>query len=86
MTQPPPAEIGMHVDEVDTPALLIEMASFEHNLQRMADRARELGGALRPHAKMHKSPEIAAIQLQLGAVGQCCQKLSESDILVESGI
>jgi 3-hydroxy-D-aspartate aldolase len=86
MTQPPPAEIGMHVDEVDTPALLIEMASFEHNLQRMADRARELGVALRPHAKMHKSPEIAAIQLQLGAVGQCCQKLSEAEILVESGI
>ena len=85
MTQPPPAEIGMPVDKVDTPALLIEMAPFERNLRLMADRARELGVALRPHAKMHKSPEIAALQIALGAAGQCCQKLSEAEVLVEGG-
>lgn len=86
MTQPPPAEIGMPVDEVDTPALLIEMAPFERNLRLMADRAQALGVALRPHAKMHKSPKIAALQMELGAVGQCCQKLSEAEVLVDDGI
>ena len=76
----------MPVEEVDTPALLIEMKPFERNLLLMADQARALGVALRPHAKMHKSPRIAALQAGLGAVGQCCQKLSEAEIMVEGGI
>jgi len=86
MTQPPPADIGMPIEDVDTPALVIELAPFERNLKLMADRARALGVALRPHAKMHKSPKIAALQIELGAVGQCCQKLSEAEILVNGGV
>lgn len=76
----------MPVDEVDTPALLIELDPFERNLTIMADQARALGVALRPHAKMHKSPKIASLQIELGAVGQCCQKLSEAEVLAEAGI
>ena len=86
MTQPPPAEIGMPVDDVDTPALMIELDPFERNLKLMAERASAFGVTLRPHAKMHKSPKIAALQGELGAVGQCCQKLSEAEVLVDGGI
>jgi 3-hydroxy-D-aspartate aldolase len=86
MTQPPPAEIGMPIDDVDTPALVIELNPFERNLKFMAERASAFGVALRPHAKMHKSPTIAALQGELDAVGQCCQKLSEAEVLVDGGI
>ncbi|MDP7382293.1 MAG: DSD1 family PLP-dependent enzyme, partial [Alphaproteobacteria bacterium] len=69
----PPAVAGMSVDEVDTPALIIDLDAFERNLDRMAAAARDLGVGLRAHAKTHKSPIIAAQQISRGAVGQCCQ-------------
>lgn len=83
----PPAAIGMRLDEVDTPALLIDLDAFERNLQRMADAVPPNGRVrLRPHAKTHKSPIIARQQIALGAVGVCCQKVSEAEILVDGGI
>ena len=75
MLQPPPAEPGAPVDEVDTPALLIDLDALEHNLDHMAALAREAGVKLRPHAKTHKSPVIAHLQMARGAVGQCVQKV-----------
>ena len=74
MLQPPPAEPGAPVDEVDTPALLIDLDALEKNLDRMAALARKAGVKLRPHAKTHKSPVIARLQMSRGAVGQCVQK------------
>ncbi|HJZ44883.1 MAG TPA: hypothetical protein VJ233_14270 [Hyphomicrobiaceae bacterium] len=74
----PPATIGAPLAAVDTPALLIDLDAFERNLKRMADFARGAGVRLRPHAKTHKSPDIAARQVALGAVGVCCQKVSEA--------
>src|SRR6185295_18894236 len=82
----PPAAVGMRLAEVDTPALLIDLDAFERNLQRMADFTRKAGVRLRAHAKTHKSPIIAAKQIALGAVGVCCQKVSEAEVLVEGGI
>ncbi|MBM3560262.1 MAG: DSD1 family PLP-dependent enzyme, partial [Alphaproteobacteria bacterium] len=82
----PPAEPGMAVEEVDTPTLLVELDALDRNLRRMADAARAAGVALRPHAKMHKSPDIARLQLGLGAVGQCCQKVGEAEAMVAGGI
>ena len=82
----PPAVAGMSVDEVDTPALIIDLDAFERNLDRMAAAARDLGVGLRAHAKTHKSPIIAAQQIARGAVGQCCQKVGEAEILVAGGV
>lgn len=84
--QPPPAEIGMALDDVDTPALLVERPAFERNLQSMADFATAAGLRLRPHAKTHKCPEVARRQAALGAVGQCCQKVGEAEVMVAGGI
>ncbi|MEM6499759.1 MAG: DSD1 family PLP-dependent enzyme [Pseudomonadota bacterium] len=86
MSPRPPAEPGMSFDEIDTPALLIDLDAFEANLATLAAAAKESGVRLRPHAKTHKSPIIARKQMALGAVGQCCQKVSEAEILVEAGI
>jgi 3-hydroxy-D-aspartate aldolase len=86
MLQPPPAEPGAPVDEVDTPALLIDLDALEKNLDLMAALAREAGVKLRPHAKTHKSPVIAHLQMARGAVGQCVQKVSEAEILAWGGV
>jgi D-threonine aldolase len=86
MPLPSPAAVGMALTEVDTPALLVDLDAFERNLSRMADFARSAGVRLRPHSKTHKSPIIAAKQVALGAVGVCCQKVSEAEVMVEGGI
>jgi 3-hydroxy-D-aspartate aldolase len=86
MPLPPPAAAGMALAEIDTPALLIDLDAFERNLQSMADFVRAAGVRLRPHAKTHKSPIIAARQVALGAIGVCCQKVSEAEVMVAGGI
>jgi 3-hydroxy-D-aspartate aldolase len=86
MTIQPPAEIGMSLDEVDTPALIIDLAAFERNLKRLAERAAASGVRLRPHAKTHKCPVIALKQIELGAVGVCVQKVSEAEAMVYGGV
>lgn len=83
---PAPAAVGMHVRDVDTPALLIELDAFEANIARMRDRMAGTGVAFRPHSKTHKSTAIAALQLDSGAVGVCCQKVSEAEIMVQGGV
>lgn len=83
---PPPAAPGMSIADVDTPALLLDMDAFEHNLDALD---RSLAGRpirVRPHAKSHKCPQIARIQIRRGAVGVCCQKVSEAEALVDAGI
>ena len=86
MPMKPPAAVGMPLAEVDTPALVIDLDAFERNLRRMADFVGKAGIRLRPHAKTHKSPNIAAKQMALGAVGVCCQKVSEAEVMVAGGI
>jgi len=86
MTTRPPAEIGMSLDEVDTPALVIDLDAFERNLRRLAARVQGTGVRLRPHAKTHKCPIIALQQIELGAVGVCVQKVSEAEAMVYGGV
>ena len=86
MTTRPPAEIGMSLDEVDTPALIVDLDAFESNLRRLAERVKGSGVRLRPHAKTHKCPVIALKQMELGAVGVCCQKVSEAEAMVYGGV
>jgi 3-hydroxy-D-aspartate aldolase len=86
MTTRPPAEIGMTLDEVDTPALVIDLDAFERNLKRLPERVRDSGVRLRPHAKTHKSAVVALKQIELGAVGVCCQKVGEAEAMVYGGV
>ncbi|MGE0851367.1 MAG: DSD1 family PLP-dependent enzyme [Hyphomicrobiaceae bacterium] len=86
MPQPPPAAVGIRLAEVDTPALLVDLDAFERNLDRMAGFVRQAGVRVRPHSKTHKSPDIAARQVARGAVGVCCQKVSEAEVMVAGGV
>jgi len=82
----PPAKIGVPVSEIDTPALIVDLDALTRNLEMMATLVRRFGVRLRPHAKTHKSPIIAARQIALGAVGVCCQKVSEAEALIAGGV
>jgi 3-hydroxy-D-aspartate aldolase len=86
MPQLAPAVPGMAMSEIDTPALIIDLDAFRRNLTRMADAVSKTGVRLRPHAKTHKSPVIGLQQMALGAVGLCCQKVSEAEAMVQGGI
>ncbi|HEX5326505.1 MAG TPA: DSD1 family PLP-dependent enzyme [Acetobacteraceae bacterium] len=86
MLQSPPAQPGMREDEIDTPALLIDLDAFEANLDRMAELLAPTGAKLRAHAKTHKSPVIARLQMARGAVGQCVQKVGEAEALAWGGV
>jgi len=83
---PAPTRIGASLDEIDTPALLIDLDAFERNIAKMASFASANGVRLRPHAKTHKCPTIARKQIAAGAVGQCCQKVGEAEALVRGGV
>ena len=86
MVTRPPAEIGMPLDEVDTPALIIDLAAFERNLARLPQRIAGHNVRLRPHAKTHKCPVIALQQVAQGAVGVCVQKVGEAEAMVYGGV
>jgi 3-hydroxy-D-aspartate aldolase len=86
MLQPPPAQPGMREDEIDTPALLIDLDALEFNLDTMAALVAPTATKLRAHAKTHKSPVIARLQIARGAIGQCTQKVSEAEALAWGGV
>ena len=71
---------------LNTPVLVVELDALDRNIARMAQFAAEHGVALRPHAKTHKSVDIARRQLAAGAIGLCCAKLGEAEALAEGGI
>ena len=81
-----PATVGQRLEDIDTPALVIELDAFERNLRTLADSVKGRPVRVRPHAKTHKCAEIAKRQLAHGAVGMCCQKVAEAEALVEGGI
>jgi D-serine deaminase-like pyridoxal phosphate-dependent protein len=80
------AKPGDHISTIDTPALVLDLDAMERNVARMAAFARAAGVRLRPHAKMHKSAEIARWQVAAGAVGVCVQKTSEAEALAAGGV
>ena len=82
----PPANIGAHVDDVDTPALLVDLDVFELNLRKLADHVTDTNVRLRPHSKTHKSVAVALRQMALGAAGICCQKVGEAEAMVLGGV
>ena len=72
--------------ELNTPVLVLDRDALGRNVQKMAAFAKRSGVALRPHAKSHKSLAIARMQLDAGAVGLCCAKLGEAEVLASGGI
>ncbi|HEX2885316.1 DSD1 family PLP-dependent enzyme [Vineibacter terrae] len=71
---------------LNTPALVLDLDMLERNIAAMAAFARAHGIALRPHSKTHKSPDIARRQIAAGALGNCCAKLGEAEVMAEAGI
>jgi D-threonine aldolase len=86
MLLPPPASPGIPLEQVDTPALVVDLDALEGNLLRMAKAVEGSAVRLRPHAKSHKCAQIARAQIAAGAVGVCAQKVSEAEALVAGGV
>lgn len=72
--------------DLNTPVLILDVEALDRNIQRMAALAAHHGAALRPHAKTHKSVDIAKRQIAAGAAGVCCAKIGEAEALTEGGI
>ena len=82
-----PAKIGMNINEVQTPCLVIDYKKFEKNILKMKNFILNNNVKLRPHAKMHKSFNVADFQIKFGgAHGICCQKVSEAEVFARKGI
>ena len=82
-----PALPGMDEAEIATPCLVLDMDALERNLRKMGAYAKAQGMRLRVHGKMHKSVDLAKLQIAIGgACGVCCQKVSEAEVFVRGGI
>ncbi len=79
-------EVGISKWDLDTPCLCVDLDRLEANLDRMQTTVTRNGIASRPHAKTHKCPAIARLQLATGSVGICTAKISEADVMFEHGI
>jgi D-serine deaminase-like pyridoxal phosphate-dependent protein len=73
------------IEDLPTPAVLVDLDVLERNIARQAERARKAGVRLRPHAKTHKCPEIARMQLAAGAAGISLAKTSEAEVFAAAG-
>jgi 3-hydroxy-D-aspartate aldolase len=80
-----PAKVGDRLEDVDTPALILDLDAFEANQKTLFSTVKNRV-RIRPHAKTHKCPDVARRQIALGAVGMCCQKVSEAEAMVEGGV
>jgi D-serine deaminase-like pyridoxal phosphate-dependent protein len=75
----------MHISEIDTPALVVDLDILERNLRRVAEYTREHGLRLRPHTKTHKSTSVGRRQLEGGAAGLTVAKVSEAEVMLGAG-
>jgi D-serine deaminase-like pyridoxal phosphate-dependent protein len=78
--------VGVSKWELDTPALCVDVDTMERNIATLRQRLAPTGVASRPHAKTHKCPEIAKLQLASGSIGICTAKVSEAEALFAGGI
>ncbi|NHF71989.1 3-hydroxy-D-aspartate aldolase BhcC [Paracoccus xiamenensis] len=82
-----PALPGMDAADIQTPCLILDLDALERNIKKMGDYAKAHGMRHRVHGKMHKSVDVAKLQERLGgAVGVCCQKVSEAEVFARGGI
>ena len=75
----------MILEELATPAVLIDQPTVLANIDRMQELADRRGIRMRPHAKTHKSPTVARWQIDRGAIGICCAKLGEAEVFAAAG-
>jgi len=76
----------MHYTELSTPALTIDLDVLDRNLDRMAESCRRQRVGLRPHMKTHKTPEVARMQLDRGALGITVAKVGEAEVMADAGL
>jgi 3-hydroxy-D-aspartate aldolase len=82
-----PAIPGMDEKDIQTPSLVLDLDALERNIKKMGDYAKAHGMRHRVHGKMHKSVDVAKLQVELGgACGVCCQKVSEAEVFARGGI
>lgn len=81
-----PAAPGMAEAEVQTPCLIVDLDALDRNIAKMQAAANRMGVRLRVHGKMHKSADIALMQMAAGACGICCQKVSEAEAFARAGV
>ncbi len=82
-----PAKPGMPEAEIQTPCLVLDLDALERNIRKMGDWAKAHGMRHRVHGKMHKSVDVARLQMEMGgACGVCCQKVSEAEAFARGGI
>jgi len=86
MASDAPQQVDVSKWELDTPALCVDLDALEANLAAMQAAVVRNGIAARPHAKTHKCPAIARLQIESGAVGICTAKVSEAEVMLEHGI
>jgi len=78
--------IGLPVEKISTPSLVLDIEAFTLNLEMMQSYLNKVKTSIRPHAKTHKTPAIAHLQLQAGTVGICCATVGEAEVMAYSGI
>jgi D-serine deaminase-like pyridoxal phosphate-dependent protein len=83
---PDPGAIGKRIEDLDTPALLLDLDKVERNLDTMARWFEASRVRVRPHTKTHKVPMLAHMQMERGAVGICCAKLGEAEAMADGGV
>ncbi len=82
-----PAAVGMQESDIQTPCLVLDLDALERNIVKMGDYAHSNQIRHRAHGKMHKSVDVAKLQEKLGgAIGVCCQKVSEAEVFARGGI
>ena len=82
-----PAKVGMAYEDIQTPCLVLDLDALERNVKKMGDYARAHNMRHRAHGKMHKSVDVLKLQMELGgAIGVCCQKVSEAEVFARAGI
>lgn len=78
--------IGRPTNEVVTPALILDLPAARRNIEKMAERVRGMTAELRPHIKVHKSPQLARMQVEAGAIGVSTATVWEAIVMARSGI
>jgi D-serine deaminase-like pyridoxal phosphate-dependent protein len=78
--------IGLSVDQIATPALVLDLPTATANISLMSERFRSLPASLRPHIKVHKCAELAWLQLEHGAIGVTTATVAEAEAMAAAGI
>src|SRR5207248_7357481 len=86
MWPPGTGAIGARIEDLDTPSLLLDLDKVERNLDAMARLFAGSRVRVRPHVKTHKVPNVALMQLARGAIGVCCAKIGEAEVMAAGGI